>query len=349
MLNFIISPKQGVPFISVQMMAKIIKSTGVEQCIVKLVDALEQDYLRWDEFEKSSRYATHSKDGVIELMPISDGKMFACKYVNGHPINTQRDLQTVAAIGILSDVDTGYPILLTEMCLLTALRTAATSAMLAKQCAPKNPKTLAVIGNGAQCEFQALAMKAVMGINEVRLFDTDPEATKKAVENLSDSGLKVVACSSSDEAVEGAQIIVTCTADKRNATVLKDELVKKGVFLVAIGGDCPGKTELDSNTMQRADRVIVEFEPQTRVEGEIQHQSEDFPVIEFHRILKGEEKARTSEDELVIFDGVGFTSEDYTGLVFLRDLIKDQDDYEILDMIPQQSNPKNLYSVINNT
>lgn len=287
MSNFIISPKQGVPFVSVQMMAKIIKSTGVEQCIVKLVDALEQDYLRWDEFEKSSRYATHSKDGVIELMPISDGKMFACKYVNGHPINTQRDLQTVAAIGILSDVDTGYPILLTEMCLLTALRTAATSAMLAKQCAPKNPKTLAVIGNGAQCEFQALAMKAVMGITEVRLFDTDPEATKKAVENLSDSGLKVVACSSSDEAVEGAQIIITCTADKRNATVLKDELVKKGVCLIAIGGDCPGKTELDSNTMQRADRVIVEFEPQTRVEGEIQHQPEDFPVIEFHRILKG--------------------------------------------------------------
>lgn len=348
MSNFIISPKRGVPFVSVQMMAKIIKSTGIEQCILKLVDALEQDYLRWDEFEKSSRYATHSKDGVIELMPISDGKMFACKYVNGHPINTQRDLQTVAAMGILSDVDTGYPILLTEMCLLTALRTAATSAMLAKRCAPKNPKTLAVIGNGAQCEFQTLAMKAVMGITEVRLFDTDPEATKKAVENLADSGLTVVACSSADEAVEGAQIITTCTADKRNATVLKDDLVKQGVFLNAIGGDCPGKTELDSKTMQRADRVIVEFEPQTRVEGEIQHQSEDFSVIEFHRILKGEEQARTSEDELVIFDGVGFASEDYTGLVFLRDLIKNQDDYEILDLIPQQSNPKNLYSVINN-
>jgi ornithine cyclodeaminase len=346
MSKFIVPPKQGVPFVSVQAMAKMIHAYGVEQCITDLVSALEQDFLRWEQFEKSTRFASHSKDGVIELMPVSDGDMFACKYVNGHPINTKRDLQTVAAIGILSDVETGYPILLTEMCILTALRTAATSAMLAKRCAPEGAKTLAIIGNGAQSEFQALGMKAVIGISEVRLYDIDSAASQKTANNLADSGLKVVICHTPEDAVSGADIITTCTADKKNATILRDDIVTKGVFINAIGGDCPGKTELDGNILMRADRVIVEFEPQTRIEGEIQQLPNDFPVVEFHRILKGEVPARTSANDLVVFDGVGFASEDFTALVFLRDLIRQQPGYELLDMIAQQPDPKNLYSVV---
>ena len=57
-------------------------------------------------------------------------------------------------------------------------------------------------------------------------------------------------------------------------------------------------------------------------------------------------QARTSDDDLVVFDGVGFASEDFTALVFLRDLIREQGGYEILDLIPQQADPKNLYSVV---
>ncbi|MER1973792.1 MAG: ornithine cyclodeaminase, partial [Psychrobacter alimentarius] len=266
MSKFIVSQKQGVPFVSVQAMAKMISNHGIEQTITELVDALEQDFSRWDQFEKSSRFASHSKDGVIELMPVSDGEMFACKYVNGHPINTKRDLQTVAAFGVLSDVDTGYPILLTEMCILTALRTAATSALVAKYCAPKNAQTLALIGNGAQGEFQAMGMKAVVGISKVRLYDVDPAASEKVAHNLAGSGLDITICKTVEEAVDGADIITTCTADKKNATILRDDMIKKGVYLNAIGGDCPGKTELDANILLRADHVIVEFEPQTRIE-----------------------------------------------------------------------------------
>lgn len=346
MSNFIVPSKQGVPFISVQAMATMIRNYGIEQCIKDLVQALEKDFSRWDSFEKSSRFASHSVDGVIELMPVSDGDMFACKYVNGHPINTTRDLQTVAAFGVLSDVNTGYPILLTEMCILTALRTAATSAMLAKYCAPNNAQTLALIGNGAQSEFQALGMKAVMGISKIRLYDTDSAASSKTAHNLSKSGLGITICNTPEEAVKGADIITTCTADKKNATILRDDMVAKGIFVNAIGGDCPGKTELDKKILLRADHVIVEFEPQTRIEGDIQQLSEDFPVTEFHRILKGELSARTSIDDLVVFDGVGFASEDFTALVFLRDLIKKQNAYELLDLIPQQTDPKNLFSIL---
>jgi len=153
-------------------------------------------------------------------------------------------LQTVTAFGLLADVATGYPLLLSEMTLLTALRTAATSAMAARHLAPKGARVMAIIGNGAQSEFQALAFKAVLGVAEVRLYDIDPAATAKCAANLRQSGLQVVACATSQEAIEGAQIITTCTADKQYATILSDNMIGAGVHLNAIGGDCPGKTEL---------------------------------------------------------------------------------------------------------
>ncbi|MGI5308931.1 ornithine cyclodeaminase [Rheinheimera sp. WS51] len=344
--NFIIAPKKGVPFVSVAMMAKLVNRLGVENCIKALAERVENDYKRWDLFEKSARYATHSTNGVIELMPVSDGNMFACKYVNGHPINTKQQLQTVAAFGILSDVATGYPVLLSEMCILTALRTAATSAMLAKYCAPSHADTVALIGNGAQSEFQALAMKAVLGIGKFRLYDIDSAASEKTYNNLQQFDIEVVICSSAAEAVKGAHIITTCTADKKNATILHDDMIEKGVFINAIGGDCPGKTELDSRILQRADKVFVEFEPQTRVEGEIQQLSADFAVTEFNNVIKQQVKARDNDQQLIVFDGVGFASEDFSALVFLRDLLLQHSEYQILDLITQQADPRNLFSVL---
>ena len=83
---------------------------------------------------------------------------------------------------MLADVNTGYPVLLSEMTILTALRTAATSALAGKYLAPNGSRTMAMIGNGAQCEFQALAFKSICGIESVRLHDIDPAATTKSGE-----------------------------------------------------------------------------------------------------------------------------------------------------------------------
>lgn len=198
-----------VPFVSVEHMMGLVHHIGIERLLQELAAEIESDFKRWESFDKTPRVASHSPVGVIELMPTSDGEMYGFKYVNGHPKNTKEGLQTVTAFGLLADVDTGYPKLLTEMTLLTALRTAATSAIAAKHLAAEGAKCMAMIGNGAQAEFQCLAFKAVCGINTVRLYDIDPVATEKAVGNLAGSGLTVVACKSSEEAMEGAEIITT--------------------------------------------------------------------------------------------------------------------------------------------
>ena len=163
-----------VPFVSVDQMMKLVHHIGVEAMLTDIAAEIEADFRRWPQFDKTPRVASHSDVGVIELMPTSDGEIYSFKYVNGHPKNMAEGLQTVTAFGLLADVSTGYPVLLTEMTLLTALRTAATSAMAARHLAPKGATTMAMIGNGAQAEFQALAFKALLGVDRLRLYDIDP-------------------------------------------------------------------------------------------------------------------------------------------------------------------------------
>lgn len=339
------SPLAYIPFVSVENMMRLVHHHGIEQILRDLTDEIEADYRRWDRFEKAPRLASHSNDGVIELMPTSDGEIFSFKYVNGHPSNTAKGFQTVAAFGLLARVDTGYPLMLSEMTLLTALRTAATSAMVARHLAPKDARTMAMIGNGAQAEFQTLAMKAVIGVREVRLYDIDPSATRKVVANLRDSGLTIVACDSPEAAIEGAQIVTTCTADKAYATILTDNMVGAGIHINAIGGDCPGKTELHRDILSRA-TTFVEFEPQTRIEGEIQQMPAAYPVTEFWRTLNGEAPGREDARQITLFDSVGFAIEDFSALRYIHGKLQGSDFFHQLDMLADPDDPRDLFGML---
>ena len=339
------SEKALVPFVSVDNMMRLVHHVGIEAMLRDLATYVEEDFRRWELFDKTPRVASHSDVGVIELMPTSDGEAYGFKDVNGHPKNTSEGLQTVTAFGLLADVYTGYPVLLTEMTLLTALRTAATSAMAAKYLAPKGADTMAMIGNGAQSEFQTLAMKAICGLTSVRLYDQDPAATEKCARNLVDSGLDVVICSSPEEAIEGAQILTTCTADKQYATILSDNMVGPGVHINAIGGDCPGKTELAAGILTRSD-VFVEFPPQTRIEGEIQQMPEDFPVTELWQVISGQKPGRRDAQQITLFDSVGFAIEDFSALRYIRDRIKDNAFYIELDMLADPDDPRDLFGML---
>lgn len=278
-------------------------------------------------------------------MPTSDGEVYSFKYVNGHPSNTAKGFQTVTAFGVLASVATGYPLLLTEMTLLTALRTAATSAMAARLLAPANARVMAMIGNGAQAEFQALAMKAVIGIEEVRLYDVDPMATAKVAHNLRGSGLKIVTCDTAEEAIEGAHIVTTCTADKAYATILTDNMVGAGIHINAIGGDCPGKTELHRDILSRAE-TFVEFEPQTRIEGEIQQMDADYPVTELWRVLEGVADGRRDARQITLFDSVGFAIEDFSALRYVHAKTSGTDFCEAIDMVADPDDPRDLYGML---
>ena len=340
-----------VDYIGVERIRQLVARRGAARFIEELSSEIEADFLRWNEFDKSARHATHSTVGVIELMPASDGRLYAFKYVNGHPKNTAVGLLTVTAFGVLADVHTGYPLLLSELTLTTALRTAATSALAARRMARADSRVMALIGNGAQSEFQAIAFHSLLGIRELRLYDTDAGATDKLERNLARlalSDLEVVRCASSAAAVQGADIITTVTADKRNATILTPEMITGGVHVNAVGGDCPGKTELHPDILSRADvRVVVEYEPQTRIEGEIQQMPADFPVIELAQVLAGRAPGRAGKREVTIFDSVGFALEDFSALRYLlRIHHEERGGEQQIDLLPDLEDPKDLFGVL---
>jgi len=338
-----------VNFIGVSDVQLLVNEIGTGAFIQRLAREIEADYTRWSEFDKSARIASHSVDGVIELMPISDGRLYTFKYVNGHPKNTAAGLLTVTAFGVLADVSTGYPLLLSEMTVTTALRTAAMSALAAKWLARPDSRVMALIGNGSQSEFQAIAFHRMLGINEFRLFDVDPLATAKLIQNLRASpeigSPTLTPVSSCAEATRGADIITTVTADKRNAVILTPPMIAPGVHVNAVGGDCPGKTELHADIFARDDvRVVVEYEPQSRIEGEIQQLSPAYPVTEFAQVVRGAESGRRSSADVTVFDSVGFALEDYSALRFLYSLLEDHPQFRRqIDLVPVLEDPKNLY------
>lgn len=333
-------------YVDVKDVGELVGRVGLAPAIRTMATYIEADYRRWPSFDKAARIANHSPQGVIELMPTDDGKLYSFKYVNGHPKNIRFDMLTVMAFGVLADVDTGYPVLLSELTLTTAIRTAATSALVAQSLARKDSRRMALIGNGAQSEFQAIAFHELLGIDEIRIFDIDPAATQKLQRNLAGvPGLKVIPAASVREAVRGADIVTTVTADKTNATILTADMLEPGMHINGVGGDCPGKTELEAAILDRA-RVIVEFEAQTRAEGEIQQMPADFPVTEFHQVLTGQAEGRQSDEQITLFDSVGFALEDFSALRYLHDTARRLNIGQNIELVPLPENPKDLYRLI---
>ena len=336
-------------FIDTHDLSRLVRQIGIDTFITQLARYIRADFLRWPEFEKSARTANHSQIGVIELMPISDHSLYAFKYVNGHPYNGRVNKPTVMAFGALANVDTGYPVLLSELTITTALRTAATSAMAAKVLARPTARTMAVIGNGAQSEFQILAFQSLLGINEVHVFDIDHAATEKLMRNLAHVPRpRIHPALSARAAVKGADIVTTVTADKTCATILTLDMVEPGMHINAVGGDCPGKTELDAAILTHS-RVFVEYAPQTRIEGDIQQMPADFAVTELWRVLGGRELGRQNLTEVTVFDSVGFALEDYSALRYVHDLALRHCVGSLLDLVPTPEDPKNLFQYVKPT
>ena len=201
---------------------------------------------------------------------------------------------------------------------------------------------MAMIGNGAQRDFRALAFQTVLRIKTVRLYDIDAAATRKAARDLAQSGLEIVEFPFPEEAVAGALTVTTCTADEQYATTLTDNMGGSGIHINAIGGDCPGKTELHRDILMRSD-IFVEYPPQTRIEGEIQQLDPDYPVTELWRVIAGEVEGRGSSAQITLFYSVGFATEDFSTLRYERDQLKWTGHYIELDMLADPDDPRDPF------
>jgi ornithine cyclodeaminase len=135
------------------------------------------------------------------------------------------------------------------------------------------------------------------------------------------------------------------TADKTNATILTPAMIEPGMHINGVGGDCPGKTELHPDVLRGAS-VFVEYEPQTRIEGDLQHLPADFAVTELWQVLTKKAPGRSADSQVTVFDSVGFALEDYSALRFMRDVARELGVGQLVSLIPELANPKDLFSLI---
>ncbi len=316
----------------------IVHKLGLKNFYLRLMDNLTEDFKNWHTFQKCNRNAMHVDDGVIELMPICNDVLYSFKYVNGHPLNPLRGKLNVIAFGMLAEVASGYPLMLASMNILTAIRTAAISALSSKYMAKKDSKKIAIIGCGAQSEFQILAHEAILPITEVRCYDIRSAAQDRFINNLAGSRFEIIKATSIQDAIQGVDIIITATSVKGKHKVLSMDMLSPGQHICGIGGDSPGKTELDPEILRQA-KVAVEYFPQTSEEGEIQNlnlTSGDYVYAELWEIISGMKAGRESAEEITVFDSVGFALEDFSTLKLCYDLAKEFNIGKKIDFVPHE-------------
>jgi alanine dehydrogenase len=256
-------------------------------------------------------------EGVFLFMPASLEKegVFGTKVVSVFPRNIERKLSTIQAAYLLNDPTTGELLALMDGILLTAMRTGATSALATKYLSRKNSETLGIIGAGAQAPFQAEAISEVRSIRRILVYDRDPRAaddfSKTVYENLK---TPVSIMTRARDVVIDSDILVTVTTS--TVPVFDGLDLKTGTHINAVGAYTPEMRELDDLTIGKSKIVVDTYEGCMAEAGDLLipirngKLSKENIYADLGEIILGQKTARTGEDEITLFESVGFALED---------------------------------------
>ena len=223
-----------------------------------------------------------------------------------------------AADGRLSAIllDGGY---------LTDVRTAGAGGLAARLLAPETVRTVAVLGTGHQARYQLDALAAVRSFDRVRLWGRNSERAAAAVDDLRDRGLpagEVATASTPEDAVRGADVVITCTASTR--PLVRADWIEPGMHVTAVGSDAPSKQELEPEILARARVVAVDGRDQAVRLGELHHAVEAGllrvdDAIELGEILARRERGRRSPDDITVADLTGVGVQDVAAAALVLD------------------------------
>lgn len=325
--------------------ARVVAEVGLRGFVDGLISRMEEAFKRWDELKVVPRLSFGYPQGVMEVMPASDSKLYTVKIVNGHPGNPSRNLLTVVALGVLADVETGYPLMVADATLLTAFRTGAACAVATKYLARRDSEVVGIVGTGAQSEFLCYAVSRVIQPSEIVFYDIDAAAMAKFEENMRSLGFSTRRAGSAREVAERADVLITATAARGRQRVVEREWLKPGAHINAVGGDAPGKTELDPRILTSA-KVVVELLDQALVEGEVQNVGREAVYAELWEVVSGAKPGRTSDSEVTVFDSVGIAVEDWVALTYLYEVASKLGVGWEIELLPSPPHPKNLFAVL---
>lgn len=322
----------------------LVNAIGLELFLKELIIRLEKGFSDFasGKIKVPARHEFFFEKGTIESMPCADEEFFAVKLINTHPENSYKYfLPTIIGCGALIDGKNGYPVLLTESTILTALRTAAASAVATKYLA-NNAEIFGIIGAGVQAIPQTHALSLVSNFSEVQVFDLNPCASAQFKKSASKLGLDTTVAECASSLCEKADILTTVTCKKRDGIpIVFNSWIKEGMHINAVGGDSPGKFELEKSLLLRS-KVVVDFYDQALVEGESQQLKKEETYGHLGEILSRTKAGRINNQEITIFDSTGFAMEDLVTYKFIHELALEFRIGKKIDII---GNPKNSFDL----
>jgi len=249
--------------------------------------------------------SAHVKAGLLP----GSRRALAAKINVNLPANAQaRGLPTIQGAVLLSDTLTGTPLALMDSIVLTGIRTAATAMLAARFGARKDSKTAALIGCGAQARYQAEALVASYPIEQIRLYDIEENRARAFAPALGNAGRRIILEPGIASAVDGADIVISCTTSEQ--PVLLADMPLGGCFVAAVGADNPQKCEIDPALMAHA-RIIADDTDQCVTGGDLAHAIKAGAVVreqvhaDLADLASGAKRGREAATELVIFDSCG--------------------------------------------
>jgi ornithine cyclodeaminase len=227
------------------------------------------------------------------------------------PGNRARGLANHQSTILLFDCDSGAPLALVRGTWLTALRTAAASAISIRHLARPDATVLGILGAGGQAEFQVRAAMAQRAFSRLVIAGRSSARAEALAAALADTGLSIQIASAEDMA-RSSDVIITVTPSLR--AVIADAWVHPGTHLACMGADTVGKQEVDAALVARA-RLFVDEPVQAITLGECQHAHaagliDPAALIPIGAVINGTQAGRTSSDDITLFDSTGVGLQD---------------------------------------
>ena len=256
---------------------------------------------------------------------LSPAHAAVCKVVSVNPDNAARGLPTIHATVLVLDPDTGALAAVLDAATLTALRTAAGSAVAADALAVPGPLDLGVLGSGVQAYQHVRALARVREIRSVRLWSPDAAHRADAAARIAaDTGLPVTAAGGPAEAVDGARIVAACTLS--TDPVVVTDAVAPGCTVISVGSFEKHRREVDGALLRRAARVVVddvataEATAGSVVAGLIGGDLTRTDLVPLGDVVTGRAAGRTSPEDIVFYNSVGLGVQDAAAALAVLDL-----------------------------
>ena len=285
--------------------------------------------------ENPPKPGIHSKpDAFIHAMPAYYEKLGigGLKWVSGYPSNRAVNLPQIAGLMIVNDMETGMPLAVMDCRWITAVRTAAVSAITAKYCAAEGTESLGIVGCGVQGRMNLVGFKEVIPtLKEVRVFDISEGAMESIKEDYEDElGVQITACSSVESAVDGMDMILTAT-QRLKVPLVRNEWFKPG----CLGFGLEASRAWYGDAILEADKFITDSWDQTVYFYEHGAFPDGLPNLyaELGEVVAGKKPGRESQDERILAISIGLALEDVIVANRIYEVAVERGGFEVLSLM----------------